>query len=102
MPCWRQSAAVAIPASCSLSTPTICSCVNRLPRIPSSLGHMPIEDSHYPWTSFRGAGHQDKGKVALVLRVSIRPWIPCFSERDCQLELSFLGQSSRNSPPCSD
>src|SRR5829696_1215409 len=56
MPCWRQSAAVAIPASCSLSTPTICSCVNRLPRIPSSLGHMPIEDSHYPSTSFRGAG----------------------------------------------
>src|SRR5215207_4565259 len=54
MPCWRQSAAVAAPASCSCSTPRICSCANRLPRILSSLGHLPVEDSHYLWTSFRG------------------------------------------------
>src|SRR5215210_5760753 len=58
MPCWRQSAAVAAPASCSFRTPTICSCVNRLPRILSSLGPIPVEDSQYLWTSFRGAGHK--------------------------------------------
>src|SRR5215210_6320463 len=57
MPCWRQSAVVAAPASCSFRMPTTCSCVNRLPRMLSSLGFLPIEDSHYLWTSFRGAGH---------------------------------------------
>src|SRR5215213_779983 len=58
MPWWRQSAAVAPPASCSFKMPTICSWVNRLPRILSSLRHCPApEDSQYPWTRFRGAGH---------------------------------------------
>src|SRR5215210_4536401 len=60
MPCWRQSAVVAAPASCSFRMPTTCSCVNRLPRMLSSLGFLPIEDSHYLWTSFRGAGHDLK------------------------------------------
>src|SRR5215210_3209779 len=54
MPCWRQSAGVAAPASCSCKTLTICSWVNRVPRMASSLGRIPIEDSHSRWTSFRG------------------------------------------------
>src|SRR5215207_10528603 len=60
MPCWRQSTGVAAPASCSCKTLTICSWVNRLPRMLSSVGRIPIEDSHYPWTSFRGAGHYNQ------------------------------------------
>src|SRR5215203_2343404 len=68
MPCWRQSAAVAAPASCSCSTPTICSCVNRLPRMLSSLGSTPVEDSHYLWTSFRGAGHEEFLKLYVAYK----------------------------------
>src|SRR6188472_3974315 len=59
MPWCRQSAAVAAPASCSFRMPTICSCVNRLPRMLSSSGRCPnLEDSHYLWTSLRGAGQR--------------------------------------------
>lgn len=53
MPCLRARSAVFAPASCSLSTPMICSSVNRARFInPSSLG----PDSNRVWRIFAVAG----------------------------------------------
>ncbi|MGH2562151.1 MAG: hypothetical protein ACRDJH_24080, partial [Thermomicrobiales bacterium] len=43
---------------CSFRIPTICSSVNRLVRMTSPCGQLAPEDSHDPWTSFRGARHR--------------------------------------------
>src|SRR5215217_3020496 len=55
MPWRRHNTPMPSPAACSFRMPTICSSLNRLLRMPSSFGLFASEDSHYPWTSFRGA-----------------------------------------------
>jgi hypothetical protein len=51
----QQRTAVTAPASYSCRMPTICFCVNRLPRMLSSSGRCPnFEDSHFRWNCFQG------------------------------------------------
>src|SRR5688572_18011257 len=73
MPWRRHSSPVPAPASCSCRIPPICSAVNRLVRMMSSLGCCsPREDSHYPWTSFRGARHLTPRKEPVAIATARR------------------------------
>src|ERR1039457_5362657 len=56
MPCRRQRSFVSAPASDSLSTPMICSSVNRFPFIELSFPKS-MENSKPRSASFRGQGH---------------------------------------------
>src|SRR5664280_1871324 len=57
MPCRRQRSFVSAPASDSLSTPMICSSVNRFPFIELSFPKS-MENSKPRSASFRGQGHR--------------------------------------------
>src|SRR6478609_3526736 len=69
MPCLRHNSDTFIPASCSRSTPMICSSVNRLRFIrPSPLR---VADSTYTWRSFPGSGQRVSSDIESGLISSI-------------------------------